>query len=80
MYKFVCFCPSLAPCLSGACAGVVVVHFPSEGTMQVTKRLLNYASTDLYRGSAQHLQEDTRWDDAWEASPTTWGDGTPIDV
>ena len=70
MYTFVCVCPSLAPRLGGACACVVVVRFPSEGTLQVDRRLLNYASTDLYRGSAQHLQEDAGRDDAWEASPT----------
>ena len=73
MYTFVCVCPSLAPCLGGACACVVVVRFPSEGTLQVDRRLLNYASTDLYKRSAQHLQEDAGRDDAWEASPT-WFD------
>ena len=65
-----CVCPSLAPHLGGAYACVVVVRFPSEGTLQVDKRLLNYASTDLYGGSAQHLQEDAGRDDAWEASTT----------
>ena len=68
MYTFVCICPSLAPRLGGAYA-CVVVRFPNERTLQDDKRLLNYVSTDLYRGSAQHLQEDIGRDDAWEASP-----------
>ena len=70
MYTFVCVCPSLVPRLGDACACVVVVRFASGGTLQVDRRLLNYASTDLYKRSAQHLQEDAGWDDAWEASPT----------
>ena len=69
MYTFVCVCPSLAPRLGDACACVVVVRFASGGTLQVDRRLLNYASTDLYKRSAQHLQEDAGRDDAWEASP-----------
>ena len=67
---FVCVCPALAPHLGDACACVVVVRFASGGTLQVDRRLLNYASTDLYKRSAQHLQEDAGRDDAWEASPT----------
>ena len=70
VYTFVCVCPSLAPRMGGACACVVVVRFPNEGT---AKRLLNYSSTHLYNGFAQHLQEDTGWDDTWEVSPTTRG-------
>ena len=68
-YTFVCVCPSLAPRLGDACACVVVVRFASGGTLQVDRRLLNYASTDLYKRSAQHLQEDAGRDDTWEASP-----------
>ena len=72
VYTFVCVCPSLAPRLGDACACVVVVRFASGGTLQVDRRLLNYTSTDLYKRSAQHPQEDAGGDDAWEASPTTW--------
>ena len=70
MYTLVCICPSLAPRLGGAYTYVVAARFPSEGTLQVDRRLLNYASTDLYKGFAQHLQEDAGRDSAWEASPT----------
>ena len=45
------------------------MRFPNGGTLQVAKRLLNYAYTDLHRGSVQRLEEEAGRDDTWEVSP-----------